>query len=447
MVVHKTTDGVARLSAGGAWSFRGWLAVLRGHCRRTLEEAMPQGKEHGLAIALLLGDGSALPEADWDRYQRTGVVHVLVVSGQQLTVLGWFLWFVLRRLGFRGRTGAIVVALVLGVYAVMVGGAPPAMRAAVLAGAVCGGLLLRRPVMLANTFALAWLVVGILNPTDWCTPGCQLSFLCVALIYWGARSWRRAEDDPLARLAGRKSAGLAAAGTGLGPPGCGDLFAQPGHLAGHGSAGGDPVPHRRASCRAHHDPAGAVGSGGPGNRLPDAAGGPDLLASGDCAGLADALVPGCQRWRGRSGRSASPGPLVRGHRPRLVAVGFLYRPAERSAAGIAAASLALAGPGGCGLDVCRPAGRRGPGASDELRCTFLAVGHGGAIVLETPDGRTLLYDAGAMGGPEVTQRHIAPFLWSRASSASTRSSCRTPIWITTAVCRRCWTVSPLGRSP
>jgi competence protein ComEC len=51
--------------------------------------------------------------------------------------------------------------------------------------------------------------------------------------------------------------------------------------------------------------------------------------------------------------------------------------------------------------------------ADELRCTFLAVGHGGCTVLETPDGRTLLYDAGSLGGPEVTRRQIAPYLWHR----------------------------------
>ena len=50
---------------------------------------------------------------------------------------------------------------------------------------------------------------------------------------------------------------------------------------------------------------------------------------------------------------------------------------------------------------------------DELRVTFLAVGHGGCIVLETPDGRTLLYDAGSMAGPELVRRQVAPFLWSR----------------------------------
>ena len=40
-------------------------------------------------------------------------------------------------------------------------------------------------------------------------------------------------------------------------------------------------------------------------------------------------------------------------------------------------------------------------------------GHGGCTVLELPDGRTLLYDAGALGGPDVTRKQIAPFLWHR----------------------------------
>jgi competence protein ComEC len=50
---------------------------------------------------------------------------------------------------------------------------------------------------------------------------------------------------------------------------------------------------------------------------------------------------------------------------------------------------------------------------DELRVTFLAVDHGGCAVIETPDGRVLLYDAGTTAGPDVSRRQIAPFLWSR----------------------------------
>jgi competence protein ComEC len=68
LLVRKTADGVSRLREGWSSSLRGWLAALRGHCRRVLEEAIPEKQEQGLAVALLLGDGTALPESEWDRY-------------------------------------------------------------------------------------------------------------------------------------------------------------------------------------------------------------------------------------------------------------------------------------------------------------------------------------------------------------------------------------------
>src|SRR5262249_31186511 len=54
-----------------------------------------------------------------------------------------------------------------------------------------------------------------------------------------------------------------------------------------------------------------------------------------------------------------------------------------------------------------------PRTSDELRVTFLAVGHGGCVVMETPDGRVLLYDARTTTGPDAVRRVIAPYLWHR----------------------------------
>ena len=52
--------------------------------------------------------------------------------------------------------------------------------------AVCLAIVLRRPVLAANIFALSWLVVLVLNPTDPFTQGCQLSFLSVFVLVWFA---------------------------------------------------------------------------------------------------------------------------------------------------------------------------------------------------------------------------------------------------------------------
>ena len=48
-----------------------------------------------------------------------------------------------------------------------------------------------------------------------------------------------------------------------------------------------------------------------------------------------------------------------------------------------------------------------------LEAEILAVGHGLAVVLQLPDGQTLLYDCGRLGDPTVGRRIIAPLLWAR----------------------------------
>jgi competence protein ComEC len=50
---------------------------------------------------------------------------------------------------------------------------------------------------------------------------------------------------------------------------------------------------------------------------------------------------------------------------------------------------------------------------DTVECSFVAVGHGTCVVLETPTGETLLYDAGALGSPEYATQTIASYLWHR----------------------------------
>ncbi len=53
---------------------------------------------------------------------------------------------------------------------------------------------------------------------------------------------------------------------------------------------------------------------------------------------------------------------------------------------------------------------------DELICTVLNVGHGNAIVVETPDGRVLVFDAGALNRGERTADIVSRFLWHQGQS-------------------------------
>lgn len=423
-------QAVTLRARGWPWSPIGWLMVIRGWGQRVLQASLP-ADEAGVAAALLLGECSELTGPRAECYLRTGLIHVLAISGQHLVVLAWFLWMALRVLGMRRRRVALLVALFLLGYALLTGGRPSALRAAVTVSVICGGILLRRPVQPANTFALAWIVVALLNPGDLFTAGCQLSFISVAVLCWVASrwlrldadfalgmpwrldSWLRPARDPLERLLEetrpawqrhlRAGARLILEGylvnlliwLSIGP-----LLAARLHLASPiALLIGPPV----VCCASVALIAGFL----------------LLLAAAVCWPLVPVFA-GVTRWS----LAACNGLVDLGDRlpgayryvpdlPEwwlwvfylaLLAVLWI-EPLRRRWPWAALAGLAWLCIGLWGAAV-RP-------SSPELRCTFLAVGHGSCIVIETPDGRVLLYDAGAMAGPDVTRRTIAPYLWHR----------------------------------
>jgi competence protein ComEC len=405
-------DGSALvLKRGSEWSFDRLLARMRGFGQRTLTEYLPPERQ-GVAIALLLGEGAPMTQDDWEKYARTGVIHVLAISGQHLVVLAAFLGFFLRLAGVRLRTIAVTTTLILLFYALLVGGRPPVMRSVAAVGAICGGVLLRRPVLRANTFAFAWLVVIALNPTDLVTAGCQLSFLSVAVLAWGTRGWS-SETDPLEKLVhqtrptwhrallwlGREVAWsyaitlaiwivvaplvaarqnlVSPAGLLIGPPTV--VLTSIALLSGFALLFFSTIAPPFAWLAAF----------------------PTQWSLAGC----DELVAWAAQWPGAFWYTPSPPAWWLGlYYPAVFA--FLMFPLFRRLwRGYLAAMVMLVAVG--------LAGGATDSASREFRCTFLAVGHGGCAVMETPDGRVLLYDAGSLAGPEVARRQIAPYLWHR----------------------------------
>ncbi len=412
LVVTKDVDAVALRAQGWPRAFAGWLAVLRGWGQRQLQETLPPSTS-GVATALLLGEGSTMTSADWDKYIRTGVIHVLAISGQHLVVLAVFLWFALRVAGVRRRQGAAFVGLFLLGYALLTGGRPPVMRAAVTVVIACLGLILRRPVLAANSFALAWLIVLLLSPADLFGAGCQLSFLAVAILYWGTTFARPRPLDPLEQvIADSRPAWLRGLRWLLGTLvlayavtlaiwiAVAPLVAARYHLVSPvGILLGPPLTWLTSIALISGfllllaAPIGAPLTT------------PFAWVTDRCLAACDSLVTAADGLPG--------GHWYVGDVPEwwlwpfyLGLLAFLVLPALRSHW----PWVALAGSTWVCIGLIAGSA---PAASDEFRCTFLAVGHGGCTVMETPDGRTLLYDAGALGGPEVTARQIAPYLWSR----------------------------------
>src|SRR5262245_28527209 len=129
--VRQGDPAVKLLRVAWAWSPSGWAGVVRGWGHDNLDRSLEGESVTALARALLLGEGAPMTGDDWGKYVRTGVVHVLAISGQHLVIVALFLWTLARLAGVRQRRAAVLVAIVLLAYALLTGGRPPALRSAV----------------------------------------------------------------------------------------------------------------------------------------------------------------------------------------------------------------------------------------------------------------------------------------------------------------------------
>ncbi len=410
MLVRKLGDGVLTVRDRATWSWDSLLSHVRLWSERKLDEQLPPA-ESAVAAALLLGDGKALTRDDWQKYIRTGVIHVLAVSGQHLAVLAGFVWVVLRITGVRRRPGAFMVALGLWFYSSLAGGRPPVMRSAVMATVFSGAIFLRRSAPPGNGFALAWLAVVFLNPADVFDPGCQFSFLCVAVLIWGFTPLFTAKElDPLDILidASRPAWerwGRAFLKTMM------QLYALT-FITG--------VAIMPLTAARYHlvSPVGFL-IGPPAVFLASIA-----LIAGFLQLLTSLLLPPlagliaiATRWSLTGliwlvdvADKLPYGHFYVGEIPLWWLVGFylliaalLWLPIPTRRNVVALAIWIVVGIGSTFVE----------SQPDGLRVTFLAVGHGGATVIETPDGRTILVDCGSATGPDITKRIIAPYLWHR----------------------------------
>ncbi|MEI7767071.1 MAG: ComEC/Rec2 family competence protein [Phycisphaerae bacterium] len=129
--------------------------------------------------ALVLGQRGDIP-AVTEAFQRSGLMHLLAISGGHIIVVAGLLAWVLRLLVARPWPRTILVTLGVVAYVLATPCDPPVVRAGIACVVILGGLWLARRVQPLNLLALAWLLVMLWRPHDLTSAGCQLSFLCTA---------------------------------------------------------------------------------------------------------------------------------------------------------------------------------------------------------------------------------------------------------------------------
>jgi competence protein ComEC len=135
-----------------------------------------------LMDAMVLGEETFLRNATRTEYQRSGTYHVLVVSGMNLSILAVAIFWTLRQFRVDPALAAIATVVVSFGYAFVVGVGPPVWRAALMLATYLGARLLYRERNMMNAIGAAALGVLIADPHALFGASFQLTFLAVFII-------------------------------------------------------------------------------------------------------------------------------------------------------------------------------------------------------------------------------------------------------------------------
>jgi len=179
------------------------LTRVRAAVRERFQGVLGERPAAGILAALAVGDQRAIANEEWRLFQRTGVTHLMSISGLHVTLVsGLVAWLVasgwrrMRRAALRlaARKAAALAAILAALgYTLLAGFAVPAQRTFFMVSVVAAALWSGRIASPGRTLALALLAVVIADPWAPLAPGLWLSFTAVGLIFYVSAGWSAPE--------------------------------------------------------------------------------------------------------------------------------------------------------------------------------------------------------------------------------------------------------------
>ena len=181
-------------------SFGNVVERSRGWLRERIFAALPEKEYAGVIVALVIGDQRAISQSDWKVFNRTGISHLVSISGLHITMIaGLFaaIVFALWRRSFFTRASLPMIlpaqkaAALAGagaalIYVLLAGFGVPAQRTLYMLSVVAVALWFGRITSVSHVLCSALGVVALLDPWAVLWPGFWLSFGAVGIILYAS---------------------------------------------------------------------------------------------------------------------------------------------------------------------------------------------------------------------------------------------------------------------
>jgi len=138
--------------------------------------------EAALIDAMVIGDEAFIDRDTRADFQRSGTYHILVVSGMNVSILAFVVFWTLRRVRIGEIPATIVTVGSCAAYAFLTDVGAPVWRATLMCAVYLGTRLLYRDRAMTNAVGAAALGLLIYDPRQLFTASFQMTFLCVLIV-------------------------------------------------------------------------------------------------------------------------------------------------------------------------------------------------------------------------------------------------------------------------
>ena len=173
---------------------------LRAAIRDKINDALSGRAYAGVIVALVVGDQRAIGQTDWDVFAKTGIGHLVSISGLHITMISalvaavvHYLWrysfFTRASLPLRlpAQKAALGVGLLAAAfYVALAGFGIPAQRTLLMLGVATVALWSNRTPAVSQILSLSLMAVLLLDPWSVLWPGFWLSFVAIACILFAS---------------------------------------------------------------------------------------------------------------------------------------------------------------------------------------------------------------------------------------------------------------------
>jgi competence protein ComEC len=169
------------------------VEMLREAIRDRFRAALPDAPYAGILIALAIGDQQAIDAELWQTFARTGITHLMSISGLHITMFAGLAYALINWLWRRSsrlplwlpaqHAAAVGGFFAAFFYCLLAGFAVPAQRTLYMLGVVAAARLSGRELAASRVLLLALMLVLVLDPWAVLAAGFWLSFGAVALLF------------------------------------------------------------------------------------------------------------------------------------------------------------------------------------------------------------------------------------------------------------------------